>query len=64
MDTVEMPDRLAEDLLMFIRQNNGRLPKRRRTGEFKALSDREVAAIEAAVAEAFEAPSPLETPAH
>ncbi len=30
MDTVEMPDRLADDLLLFIRQNNGKLPKRRR----------------------------------
>ena len=64
MDTVEMPDRLAKNLLMFIRQNKGRLSKRRRTGEFKALSDHEVATIEAVVAETFEAPSPLENPAH
>ena len=44
MDTVEMPDRLAEDLLMFIRQNKGTLSKRRRENEFKALSDKEVSA--------------------
>lgn len=27
METVEMPDRLAQDLIMFIRQNGGKLPK-------------------------------------
>ncbi len=54
MDTVEMPDRLAENLLMFIRQNQGVLPKRRRTGEFKQLTDEEVAKLEAVVNDAFE----------
>jgi Fic/DOC family len=54
MNTVEMPDRLAENLLMFIRQNNGTLPKRRRTGEFKKLTDAEVSSLEALVNEAFE----------
>ena len=34
MDTVEMPDRIAEDLVMFIRQNKGKLSKRRREDEF------------------------------
>jgi Fic/DOC family len=53
MDTVEMPDRLAENLVMFIRQNNGTLPKRRREGEFEKLRDEEVAVIEAIVNEAF-----------
>jgi hypothetical protein len=53
MDTVEMPDRLAENLLMFIRQNGGRLPKRRRQREFKALSDKEVRQLEELVQEAF-----------
>jgi hypothetical protein len=28
METVEMPDRLAQDLIMFIRQNDGTLPKK------------------------------------
>ena len=28
METVEMPDRLAQDLIMSIRQNDGRLPKK------------------------------------
>jgi hypothetical protein len=54
MNTVEMPDRLAENLLMFIRQNKGTLSKRRRTGEFKRLTDAEVTSLEAIVNEAFE----------
>jgi hypothetical protein len=54
METVEMPDRMAENLLMFIRQNEGRLPKRRRTGEFKKLTDKEVGMLEAVVRETFE----------
>ena len=53
MDTVEMPDRLAENILMFIRQNAGTLPKRRRENEFKSLDDREVQQIEEIVREAF-----------
>lgn len=54
MDTVEMPDRLAENLLMFIRQNGGTLPKRRRQREFKALNDKEVRQLEELVREAFD----------
>ena len=54
MDSVEMPDRLAENLVMFIRQNNGSLSKRRREGEFNKLRDDEVTLIEAIVREAFE----------
>ncbi len=46
METVEMPDRLAQDLIMFIRQNDGKLPKRRRVKEFSALTDDEVRQIE------------------
>jgi hypothetical protein len=37
MDAVEMPDRLAENLVIFVRQNNGALSKRRREGEFSKL---------------------------
>ena len=40
MDAVEMPDRLAENLVMFIRQNNGTLSKKRREGEFKQAARR------------------------
>ena len=54
MDTVEMPDRLAENLLMFIRQNRGTLPNRRRENEYKALDDQEVRQLEDIVREAFE----------
>ena len=54
MEAVEMPDRLAENLAMFIRQNNGTLSKNRRYGEFKQLTDDEVQRIERIVADAFE----------
>jgi hypothetical protein len=54
MNTVEMPDWVAENLLMFIRQNKGKLPKRRRAGEFEKLTDAEVTSLEAVVSEAFE----------
>jgi hypothetical protein len=54
MNTVEMPNWVAENLLMFLRQNKGKLPKRRRTGEFEKLTDGEVASLEAVVGEAFE----------
>jgi hypothetical protein len=46
MEMVEMPDRLAQDLIMFIRQNGGKLPKRRREKEFEALTDEETKRIE------------------
>jgi hypothetical protein len=54
MNTVEMPDRVAENLLMFIRQNKGTLPKRRRAGEFKKLTDDEVRLLEGIVNDAFD----------
>lgn len=53
MNTVEMPDRLAQSLVMFIRQNNYQLGRRRRENEFEKLTDAEVAAIETIVAEEF-----------
>ena len=54
MNTVEMPDRMAENLIRFIRLNEGRLGRKRREGEFEKLTDDEVASIEAIVHEAFE----------
>jgi hypothetical protein len=54
MDKVEMPDRVAENLLMFIRQNKGTLSKKRRTEEFAKLRDEEVALLEGIVRDAFE----------
>ncbi len=54
MDTVEMPDNLAESLVLMILQNNGRLAKRRRQKEFVALTDTEVSTLEKIVQDAFE----------
>jgi len=53
MDLVEMPDRLAQNLVMFIRQNDGTLPKRRREKEFEALADEEVASLEQIIRDEF-----------
>lgn len=54
MNAVEMPDRLAQSLVLFIRQNNNQLSRRRRENEFEKLTDEEVAAIESIVAEEFD----------
>jgi hypothetical protein len=54
MNTVEMPDRMAENLVMFIRQNQGTLGRKRRENEFEKLTDDEVASLEAIVREAFD----------
>src|SRR5208337_210912 len=54
MNTVEMPDRIAENLIRFVRLNDGKLGRMRREGEFEKLSDDEVTSIEAIVREAFE----------
>ncbi|MHC0055831.1 Fic family protein [Actibacterium sp. D379-3] len=55
MNAVEMPDRLAEDLIMFIRQNEGKLAKRRREREpINKFTDAEIVLIEGIVSDAFE----------
>ena len=65
MEAVEIPDRIAADLVMFIRQNNGGLSRNRREGEFKQLRDEEVRLVERIVGDAFdgfgEAPGQLAT---
>jgi hypothetical protein len=53
MDAVEMPDRLADNLVLFIRQNQGTLPRRRRENEFQTLRDDEVTLVEDIVNDAF-----------
>lgn len=53
MEAIEMPDRLSQDLIMFIRQNGGKLPKKRREKEFAALTDDEVLQVEAMCEEIF-----------
>ena len=54
MNTVEMPDRMAENLVRFIRLNEGKLGRKRREDEFEKLTDDEVASIEAIIRDAFE----------
>jgi len=53
MELVDMPDRLAQDLLMFMRLNSGEIPKRRRKKEFAALTDEEAKQIEAIYSDVF-----------
>jgi hypothetical protein len=53
MEIVELPDRLTQNLIMFMRQNGGTLPKRRRENEFAALTDDETKRIEAIYSEVF-----------
>jgi hypothetical protein len=54
MNIVEMPDRLAQNLVTFIRQNGGSLGRKRRENEFAKLTDSEVVAIEQIVLTAFD----------
>ena len=54
LDSARVPDRLAQNLLMFMRQNDGKIPRRRRTSKFAALTDEEVKRIEAIYSEVFE----------
>ena len=49
-----MPDRLAASLITFIRQNDGRLGRRRRDREFAKLTDDEVELAESIVNDAFQ----------
>ena len=50
---VDMPERTIDLLFHFLRQNDGHLSGRARTKEFAALSDEEVARIEAVYASTF-----------
>ncbi|WP_417625294.1 Fic family protein [Paremcibacter congregatus] len=54
MSRVEMPDRMAEQLILFVRQNGGHLSKKRREREFEALTDREVEDLETIINDAFD----------
>jgi Fic family protein len=54
MDTVEMPNRMVNNFIMFTRQNNWTLPKKRRRDEFGKLTDDEVETLQAIVREAFD----------
>ncbi len=48
-----MPDKDMENLIGFLRQNRGRLSKRARSREFKALTNGEVAMLEERYGEIF-----------
>lgn len=54
-NTIDMPDRLVDLLIRFLRQNNGRLSARAQTREFSAMTDREIQSIENKYAEVFQA---------
>ena len=46
MERIDMPDHLAQNLIMSIHQNEGNLPKRCRKKEFEDLTDEEVLQVE------------------
>lgn len=50
---IEMPDRLVDLLISFLRQNNGKLSKRARRKEFSALTEEEAKDIEDKYNEVF-----------
>ena len=50
---IDMPDRTVDLLFRFLQQNGGRLSKRAREHEFKALTDTETGQIEAVYVEVF-----------
>ena len=54
MNAVEMPDRQAEDLVMFIRENHGNPVSNRRRREYARLRDDEVRLLEDIVHDAFD----------
>jgi hypothetical protein len=54
MNAIEMPDRLAQDLVMHIRQNKGKLGQKRKKGLFEKLTNEEVSEAEAIVTSAFD----------
>ena len=53
MNTVEMPNRVARDFIMFVRQNGGSSSKRRRSKGFEVLTDAEVHKLETIVNDMF-----------
>ncbi len=53
MEMIDMPDRLAQNLILFIRQNDGKLSKRKREKDFSTLTDAEVQELEGIVKDVF-----------
>jgi hypothetical protein len=54
MEMIDMPDRLAQNLILFIRQNDGKLSKRKREKDFSALTDEEIHDLEGIVQDVFD----------
>ena len=54
MEMIDMPDRLAQNLILFIRQNGCTLSKRKREKDFSALTDEEVQGLENIIQDVFE----------
>ncbi len=52
-DLVEMPDRSAQNLILYIRRDNGKLSGNKREKDFSALTDDEVHGLENIVRDAF-----------
>jgi hypothetical protein len=52
-EMVDMPERKVSLLLKFLRQGNGHLSRRARTGEFAALTDTEVGTVEKLYTDSF-----------
>ena len=50
---VDMPDRRLEQLMLFLHQNKGVFPKRRRE-QFSELTDEEIGRMEAVCREVYE----------
>lgn len=53
MNLVEMPDRMAEQFVLYVHRNKGKLPNKRRK-EFAALTEEELEKLEQIVQDAFE----------
>ena len=53
-DHFDMPDKVSENLITFLRQGNGKLSKRAREKEFQKLTGNEVEMLEKKFAEIFE----------
>ncbi len=54
MEYIEMSNKLAQDLIMFVRQNGGVMPKKRREKEFSVLTEEEVVCVEKIIMDAYE----------
>ena len=54
MEMIDMPDQLAQNLILFVRNNDGTLSKRKREKVFSALTDAEVHALEGIIQDVFE----------